>query len=244
VALPTGWVVGYDVVNNTYTFYPPVIDTTPTTTSSTSQPSSNVSIAITTTTTPDDHYVVTFASYIAIQCGFPFSGSPTSYVASSANPLTSAQPASMTIEKLLMVSTSFLLVPGSNMDNITSTDNSIQDSIALLKIPVDVAPYDELVWCSNDVDLQRKRLSNQHISQVDLSITDEYNRPLQMTQDWVLTVVVEYWAPIASFGRLAADVDLMRRALHYMALSVREHSGKSPTTSSSTSRKKLLPLRR
>jgi hypothetical protein len=193
VALPTNWVVAWDPVDNTYIFTPP-----------------NDGV----------DYTIIFPNYIALQCGFPYDPSA-SYSLSSSNPLKSVQPVKMMIESLLLLNTTFPLAPSSDIDNITSVDGSLQDTSALLKIPLEMPPYDLLVWRAHDVDLQRKRVSNSKITRVDVTITDEFGRALQMTDDWTASFVVEYWAPTKVSTTLASmlqELSLMRKSMHFIAL--------------------------
>jgi hypothetical protein len=185
--------VSWNPVNNTYAFTPP-----------------NDGIT----------YTFNFPNYLAIQCGFPYNPSA-SYNLSNTSPLTSILPAQMMVESLLLMNTTFPIVPSANLDNLTSVDNSVQDTTALLKIPLEMPPYDMLVWRAHDVELQRKRLANHHIARVDVTITDENGRPLQMTTDWTLSFVVEFWAPISlttTIQTMANDVSRMRAAMQYLAL--------------------------
>ena len=189
LALPIDWFVQWDSVTNKYTFVPP---------------------------NDDNNYGFRFPNYLCFQCGFPHDIT-TIYHLTHASPLTSTQPAQMTIESLLLVNTSLPIVSSANLDNF-GRDGSIQDSTALIKVPVTMPFYDILEWRSHDVELQRKPLANQHITRMDISITDEYGRVLAMTSDWTLSIVIEYWAPTVLLD-IAADMSLMRSYLHYLALS-------------------------
>jgi hypothetical protein len=190
IALPIDWFVSWDSVNNKYTFVPPNDNT---------------------------EYGFRFPSYLCFQCGFPYAPA-TIYLLSHASPLTSHRPAQMTIESILLVNTSLPIVHASNLDNFgMSNDGAIQDSVALIKVPVTMPFYDILEWRSHDVELQRKPLANQHITRMEVNITDEYGRMLAMTSDWTLSIVIEYWAPTAIID-IASDVVLIKTYLHYLAL--------------------------
>ena len=189
LALPIDWLVQWDSVTNKYTFVPPNDGNT---------------------------YGFRFPNYLCFQCGFTYDITHI-YPMTWSAPLTSTRPAQMTIESLLLVNTSLPIVNSANLDNF-GTNGSIQDSTALIKVPVTMPFYDILEWRSHDVELQHKPLSNQHITRMDVSITDEYGRVLSMTSDWTLSIVIEYWAPTVMMD-IAADISLMTSYLHYLALS-------------------------
>lgn len=198
--LPLGWIVGYDTITNRYVFKPPAYEG------------------------DDGHeYGLRFDNFLAFQCGFPRDASLV-HLATNAEPLTSRVPVVMCPGVMVMVNTSLPIVHDSNLDTLRS-DGELRETSALVKCPAQVAPYDMLVWRSNDVEQNRFPLCAPIVSSLHITITDEYNRVLQLTTDWVLTLHIEYWAP-SSVPAMAKDVQMLRDYVKYLVLHELSKSGK------------------
>lgn len=188
VTLPLGWIVGYNVLTNRYVFTPP---------------------------SDGREYGFRFDNFIAFQFGFERDASLI-HLTTHDTPLTSTLPVVMCPGLMVMVNTNLPIVHDSNLDTLQS-QGDLRESSALIKCPAQVAPYDMLVWRSHDVEQNRFPLRSSTVSNVHVTITDEYNRVLHMTTDWVLTLHIEYWAP-SSAPDMARDIKMLRDYVKYMVL--------------------------
>lgn len=190
--LPLGWIVGYDTITNGYVFTPP-------------KKGDDGTYA----------YGLRFENFLSFQCGFPRDASRV-HIATHDAPLSSLVPVVMCPGLMMMVNTTLPTVHDSNLDTLVS-EGELRETSALIKCPTQVAPFDMMVWRSNDVEQNRFPLCSTTVSSVRVTITDEYNRVLQMTADWVLTLHIEYWAP-SSVPSMALNIELIKDYLKYLML--------------------------
>lgn len=198
-ALPTPWAVGYDATSNKLRFEPP---------------------------NDGRAYAFRMTSFFCHQLGFPLDFE-TLYPLSFATPLYSPRHLQMHGENLLVVRTNLPIVSSGNVDNLAD-DGQMNESAALIRMPISSPPYDLLVWRSNDVEQNRHTLATNFLTNFHVRITDEFNRDLELQSDWTLSLHVEFYAPATSLDILA-DLKLIKEYLKFMAYSAipRQHLSKA-----------------
>jgi hypothetical protein len=95
---------------------------------------------------------------------------------------------------------------------------SFYESDILLKIPIQVAPYDNIVFVSNGNDNYSYKLSVKQVNNMRIWITDENNNPLILPFDWSLTVKLEFSQEADE--TLQESVSKIENYVKYLALSI------------------------
>lgn len=160
-ALPVGWVVSYDRLASRFSI-----------------------------TRPDDAefgYAIAFKSLGNI-LGFTDN---TVVVLTPPNPTAvSTFPARVSGENAVLVHSDMSKSGGSALDNFANID-AFNDSSIIAKIPIDVAPYDNLIFRVQN-DLEFFDVPFGHTDAVRFWLTDERNVPLVSQFDWTMTLVVSH----------------------------------------------------
>ena len=88
----------------------------------------------------------------------------------------------------------------------------------LLVLPVNKAPFDNLIWRVKHVDVSSFYLTTTSLSNVRFHLTDEYDRPLVPSYDWTMTIRVDYFDRRSKLEDMQVSVDRIRDYLRYLVL--------------------------
>lgn len=102
-----------------------------------------------------------------------------------------------------------------SMDNIG--DSSFADSTILAKVPVNAAPFDNVVF-SHEGELQWQEIVATHVDSLRVWLTDDSGVPIELPHDWSFTLVVEQEPRHSQDASMTALGDI-RDVLKLMALS-------------------------
>lgn len=102
-----------------------------------------------------------------------------------------------------------------SMDNLESP--SFADSTVMAKIPVNAAPFDNVIF-SHEGELQWQEVVATHVDSLRIWLTDDTGALLDLPHDWSFTLVVEQEPRVQADESIAALGDI-RDVLKLMALS-------------------------
>ena len=107
------------------------------------------------------------------------------------NPVFSVKPVRMHVESVLLVHASFPKIKHAVVDNLLNSE--LRESDIIAKVPINCPPYDNLIWRANARDVLSFQLSAHYITDLRLTITDEYNNLVPLMHDWTCTFRIEYY---------------------------------------------------
>ena len=125
-------------------------------------------------------------SQTSLLFGFDVADRP---VVRSDQPLTSTYPVRVNAETCVLIHSDVPKLKASTIDNIAS--KTFAHSDVLCVIPISAAPFDNVVY-SNANDNYTFHLSSKALNMVRFYLTDEFNRPILLPHDWMLTLKVTY----------------------------------------------------
>lgn len=105
-------------------------------------------------------------------------------------PFISTNTVNMERSKAIMIHSDLPRVRSSAIDNLISTE--MEESNVFLKIPIDTPPWANIIWRSNSKDVVSFQLSSNSVSSMRIWLTDEYNIPIELHNDWTLSFRVTY----------------------------------------------------
>jgi len=182
------WIVGYDPVTSRYWYQPPNDGNT---------------------------YTLLFPTYAAHLLGFNINTTATvSYDA----PIYSSFPAKMTIETVILVHINFPRQRYTAVDNLNLNSPDFQESDIFVKCPVNVMPFDTLVWRANAVDVVAFDLALRNIDSLNIYLTDEYGRAINPPYDWTISFRNTYFENADPFKSIQTTLTSIANFLHYIAL--------------------------
>lgn len=185
-ALPVGWSVTYNRLTAKFTF---------------TRPTNSV-----------PGYLVAFR-FIGPLLGF---GPATLVVLTSENPqATSTRPARVNGENAILIHSDLTKASGGVLDNLTAVDSFV-DSTVIAKVPIDVPPYDNIVFRVQN-DLEFFDVQQGHTDAMRIWLTDENDVPVDLQYDWTTTLVVSHEPEQST--ELLETVQEARDLLKLMALS-------------------------
>ena len=185
--LPVGWSVTYERKTNKFTFTRP-----------------NDAVA---------WYKFVFTSTLYEILGFRSGEEPTMTIASPA--VTSTVPIRVNEENAVVIHTDLPRNKFSAIDNHNANNKSFKESTIMCKIPIQCAPFDNVVY-SNQTDTFQFDLTDGNIGSVRVWVTDENDRVLELPYDWSMTWRIEH-LPMET-GRRDAMLDI-RDYIKLMVLS-------------------------
>lgn len=103
---------------------------------------------------------------------------------------TSTQAARVNGENSIFVRADLTKSGGAILDNTVNRD-AFNDSTTIAKIPIDVAPFDNIVYRVQN-DLEFFELPQGHTDAIRIWLTDDSGVPLDVAFDWTLTLVVSH----------------------------------------------------
>jgi hypothetical protein len=178
--LPSGWSVIYDRKTNKYT------------------------ITRGSDSTPSYKFVFTNSLYEVL--GFKKGEEPTFTIASPY--VVSTVPIRVNEENAVCIHTNLPRRKYSAIDNGDSSNNNFKESSILAKIPIQCAPFDNVIYQVNS-PVYVYDLTADNISTVRVWLTDENEKPLIVPYDWSMTWSVEF-VPIDEANPLNDIKDYMR----------------------------------
>jgi hypothetical protein len=141
-------------------------------------------------TPPDDGktYTMTFLDAVCELFGFNLiSDAPSG---THAAPIVSAHPIKVNRENAVLIHTDIPRIENAVVDNILQP--TFCESDILIKIPIDVAPFANLIYTANSNELFSFFTSASNLNDMRIYLTDEYGRSLQVAYDWTLTLKADY----------------------------------------------------
>jgi hypothetical protein len=124
-------------------------------------------------------YKFTFINRCCELLGFLMTDTPTGVFAS---PFTPNLPLKLNREFSVFIHTDLPTLKYASIDNMQNTQSF--ESNILLKIPIQAAPFDNIVFVSNGNDNYSCFLSSKQINSLHIWVTDETNRSLILPYDW------------------------------------------------------------
>jgi len=146
------------------------------------------------------------------------------------SPIISPHPIRMNRESVILVHANFPKEKFAVVDNVLSQD--MRESDIFVKIPVNKAPFDNLIWRVKNVDISSFFLTTTSLTNVRFHLTDEFDRPLVPSYDWTMTIRVDYFGQRSKLDEMQLSVDRIRDYLRYMVLSHPSSSSQAEATSS------------
>jgi hypothetical protein len=133
------------------------------------------------------------------------------------SPIVSGYPLKVNRESAVLIHADIPKLENSVVDNILQSD--FYESDVIIKIPIDVAPFDNLIYMANGTDLYSFVSSASNINEIRFWISDEHNRRLEVPYDWTLTMRIEYIYDDEPTG-VHTNIERIRDYLKYIILSL------------------------
>ena len=146
-------------------------------------------------------------------------------VTSFETPLFSDRPIRMNRETVVLVHASFAKERFAAVDNVLTT--TMKESDIFIKAPVEKAPFDNLVWRVQHLDINSFYLSTTSLSSVRFYLTDEYDRPLVPAYDWTMSIRVDH-EPRDKLDMMQSSIDRIRDYIRYLVLQPMPSSDRDP----------------
>jgi hypothetical protein len=166
---------------------------------------------------PNDNMTYTFSFYNNSSYLFGFNPEDTPSFSYS-NTLYSRIPINMNHSNVILVHTNLEKAKYTSIDNLISSD--VVESNILLKIPINCAPYDTLIWRSNSENVVTYDLNCIHINRLNIWLTNEYGEQINLFHDWTLSLKVIYMEGVIENNENQTTLQLnrMQDYLHYLVL--------------------------
>ena len=153
---------------------------------------------------------------VCLLFGFPI-GTRETAVFSVGAPLVSAIPVKMNIENSVVVHSSFKKERGAVMNNLGEVE--FVESDVLVKVPVDVAAFDNIVFTGHTDDVSFYLSSSRVQGDLRLWITDQTGRALKVQHDWTLTLRLDYYNGDSDTAVIRKTLQELRDYIKLMVLS-------------------------
>lgn len=139
---------------------------------------------------PNDTFTynfTTFTNNVSQLLGFPLNSPSATFSFSS--PLTSSQPVKMNRENAVFIHCD---IPKSEFASVDNFSGSFEESDVICKLPMNCAPFDNLVYISQGNDSFSFLLSVGNLNNARFYLTDETGRLLHVVYDWTITLKMVY----------------------------------------------------
>ena len=153
---------------------------------------------------------------VCLLFGFPV-GTRDTAPFSAGTPLVSAIPVKMNIENSVVVHSSFKKERGAVMNNLGEVE--FVESDVLVKVPVDVAAFDNIVFSGHADDVSFYLSSTRVQGDLRLWITDQTGRALKVQHDWTLTLRLDYYDGTQDTEVIRKTLQELRDYIKLMVLS-------------------------
>lgn len=146
---------------------------------------------------PNDGKVYTFSfdDFSSDLFGFSRYETPSG---SHSTPIVSSQPVKVNRESALLIHTDIPRAENTLVDNVLQTE--FIESDILIKIGINCAPFDNLIYTASANDLYSFITTSTNITSMRFFITDEHGRKLDIPYNWTMTIKVEYLDDVDANG--------------------------------------------
>jgi hypothetical protein len=160
-------------------------------------------------------YTLTFNDYSCELFGFNCSTEPSG---SFDNPIVSEKPIRINRESSILIHTDLPRLENEVVDNIFQSN--FCESDILIQIPISVAPFDNIVYNASANDLFSFVTSSTNINGINVYVTDENGKQLDLHYDWTLTLKVEYIFEdiVDNESTLEANIEKIKDYMRYLIL--------------------------
>ncbi len=134
-------------------------------------------------------YKFIFSNTLYEVLGFAENEQPNFTIASPT--ITSTNPIRANAENAVFIHTNLPRGKMSSLDNHNLTNKTFRESTIFAKIPIETAPFDNIVYSMN-TDIFSYKLNAIDINNIRFWITDENERVLKLPFDWSCTVLIEH----------------------------------------------------
>jgi len=165
---------------------------------------------------PGKTYTLSFDDFSCELFGFRCSSQPSG---DYYNPIVSEVPVRINRESAVLIHTDLPRIENEVVDNVFQSD--FLESDILIKIPISVPPFDNIVYSAQNNDLYSFVTSSTNLNSIRFYLTDENNRKLELPYDWSLTIKVEYiYEDVAdNDSSMESNIAKIRDYIKYLILS-------------------------